>query len=135
MLRGVDVHRTDQAIEKQNVYIVYSDEALLGVFILLEEQSAWDAQLWGRETSDDIVYLHRVALGHQVHGKGSGKELVKAAIKVAKNKEKKIVRLDCISTNQYLNHFYSSIGFLLVEEHKRNEPHSQSSFNLYEKRL
>ena len=133
LLLGNDVHRTDRAIRNQNVYMAYLKEYYLGVFILLETQSSWDAELWGKDSEGHVTYLHRVALAEEAHGSGNGELLIKIAINRAIINGNRVIRLDCVANNHYLNQFYKDAGFVLVETNKEVSSNSQSKFNLYEK--
>lgn len=133
LLLGKDVHRTDRAIQNQNVYMAYSKENYLGVFILLETQSSWDAELWGKDSGIHTTYLHRVALAEEAHGSGNGELLLRVAMNKAVKNGNRVIRLDCIAENHYLNQFYKNAGFVLVETDKEVRYNRQSKFNLYEK--
>ncbi|MFC6464457.1 GNAT family N-acetyltransferase [Marinilactibacillus sp. GCM10026970] len=133
LLLGNDVHRTDRAILNQNVYMAYSKDIYLGIFILLETQSSWDAELWGEDSEGRVTYLHRVALAKEAHGSGNGKLLMRIAMNRAIRNGNRMIRLDCVADNHYLNQFYKDAGFTLVETDKKVSSNSHSKFNLYEK--
>lgn len=133
LLDGEDVHNTPEAIERGEVYLAEIDNQPAGMFVLWEEQSHWDKELWGEEHTRKYYYLHRITSGRSFHGQGVGQQLMEAAKKVAKEKGKEKIRLDCIADNQHLNDFYSSNKFKYydtVREFKSGD--YLFDFNLYE---
>ncbi|WP_161879479.1 GNAT family N-acetyltransferase [Alkalibacterium sp. MB6] len=132
LLKGEDVHNIERAIQRKEVFIVSDDEVVVGTFALWNTQTEWDKDLWGEDTSEDYLYLHRVALSPHAHGKNYGRSLLSAAKEVAKEQNKKEIRLDCIASNDYLNKFYQSNGFTFVktiEEYDNGE--GLQDYNIY----
>lgn len=132
LLNGKDVHDTPKAIERGEVYLAEIDKKPAGMFVLWDEQSEWDKGLWGKDSSKDHYYLHRITVARSFHGMGLGIDLVKAAIEIARKENKKQLRLDCIATNNFLNQFYPSCGFTFIKT-VYNHPGADeaSDFNLY----
>jgi GNAT superfamily N-acetyltransferase len=136
LLEGKDVHDTPKAIERGEVYLAELEGKPAGMFVLWDKQTEWDKGLWGEESTGEYYYLHRITVERSFHGKGLGKELVKAAISVAKEDGKKEVRLDCIEANKYLNQFYPSCGFEFVKTVYDHDGAAEAKdFNLYRKEL
>lgn len=111
LLKGEDVHNIEEAINRKEVYVVYLGDKVIGTFALWDQQTDWDIDLWTKEDTRDYYYLHRIALAKDSHGQNLGKELLRAVKQIARDTNKKAVRLDCIASNDYLNHFYKSNGF------------------------
>lgn len=111
LLKGEDVHNIEEAINREEVYLVYVEDKLIGTFALWDKQTGWDKDLWNENESRDYLYLHRIALSEDSHGKNLGKELLNSAKQIARDANKKGIRLDCIASNRHLNNYYQSNGF------------------------
>ncbi|MGB3161299.1 GNAT family N-acetyltransferase [Carnobacterium sp.] len=114
ILKGEDRHNTSEAIERGEVFVGMIDEQMAGMFVLWSQQSEWDQEFWGKELSDDYVYLHRLAVNRNFSGKGISKELLLEAKIYAKRRGFIAIRLDCIADNDYLNKLYQDAGFRYV---------------------
>lgn len=134
VLGGNDAHNTKARIEQDQVYIVENEtNDLVGVFILWDEQSPWDIDLWGREDTDEYAYLHRVAISRDYSGQSLGAPVVELAKKAAKENGKKAIRLDCRANLAPLNNLYQGTGFELVKVRKDYDSgDAVQDFNLYE---
>ena len=135
LLSGKDVHNTQRAIERNEVYLVKQDQQVMGMFVLWDEQSAWDKTLWGIDESHHTYYLHRITLTKNAHGKNLGKSLMEAALEISRIDQKEKVRLDCMADNLYLNTFYKKSGFKLLEVNKKVPEVNDNAYNLYEIQL
>ncbi|OJF91011.1 N-acetyltransferase [Alkalibacterium sp. 20] len=111
LLKGEDVHNIQEAIKRKEVYLVYHSDFLVGTFALWSKQTAWDEDFWGRDSTNDVLYLHRLALSEGEHGKNTGNLLLDKAKEVARLEKKSGLRLDCVASNRYLNAFYKNNEF------------------------
>ena len=111
LLKGEDVHNIEDAISRQEVFLAYRFNKIVGIFTLWSEQSIWDKDLWGEDNSKEFFYLHRLALATTEHGKGTGRILIDKAKNIALLENKKGLRLDCVASNSYLNKFYKNNNF------------------------
>ena len=114
LLKGEDVHNIEAAIDRQEVFLVYRSQNVVGTFALWSKQTDWDKDFWGEDESSDIFYLHRLALSADEHGKNSGNILLDKAKDITKAENKSGLRLDCVASNEYLNAFYRRNGFEFV---------------------
>ncbi|SFC21137.1 Acetyltransferase (GNAT) domain-containing protein [Alkalibacterium subtropicum] len=114
LLKGEDVHNIEGAIERQEVFLVYRSEKVVGTFALWSKQTTWDKDFWGKDETRDYYYLHRLALSADEHGRKSGSTLLDKAKEIAISENKSGLRLDCVASNYYLNSFYSKNGFVYV---------------------
>ncbi|GAA0481405.1 GNAT family N-acetyltransferase [Alkalibacterium sp. s-m-22] len=133
LLKGEDVHNIQAAVERKEVYLAYKDKSILGTFALWDKQTPWDIDLWGEEKSRKYLYLHRIALDSDQHGKNRGKFLLEAAQLIAKESGKQGIRLDCIAGNPNLNSFYQANEFEYVKTvHDYDNGEGLQDYNLYE---
>ncbi|EXJ24489.1 acetyltransferase, GNAT family [Alkalibacterium sp. AK22] len=133
LLKGEDVHNVRQAIERKQVFLAFTGKKPVGTFTLFDTQSEWDADLWSELKVENCVYLHRIAVEKSCHGKNVGAQLIEAAKRIASQKEKKAIRLDCIGNNSKLNAFYQANGFTYVSTVKDyNNGEGLQDYNLYE---
>ena len=114
ILKGEDRHDTAQAIKRGEVFIGKIDNQLAGMFVLWNQQSEWDEEFWGKDSSDDYLYLHRLAVQRNFSSQGVAKQFLFEAKHYAEKKGNSAIRLDCIADNVYLNALYQDAGFTLV---------------------
>ncbi|UFU00099.1 GNAT family N-acetyltransferase [Radiobacillus kanasensis] len=126
LLQGGDDEEIKQAISNQETYKVLHNNELIGTFSLLENQSEWDLHIWGEDSSENSLYLHRLAVVPEYMKHGIGTYILTWMENHFSN-EKVFLRLDCVADNKKLNSFYKVNGFELVGE---NDGHSK-----YQKRL
>lgn len=133
LLKGEDVHGVASAIERGEVYLVYAKSNLVGTLALWDKQTAWDSDLWGKDTSNEFYYLHRIAVEKKQHGKNRGKLLIDAAKKLCTTNNKEGIRLDCIASKPYLNSFYQANGFTYVKTiNDYDNGEGLQDYNLYQ---
>jgi ribosomal protein S18 acetylase RimI-like enzyme len=117
-------HFLEQCIARQEVWGVEDDNVFLAIFRLI-----WsDVETWGMDDGK-AGYIHTLA----VHRRASGRNVGRAAIDLAHDEVirngRHLVRLDCVSHNQFLKRYYEGIGFTFVREATVNS----TRLNLYEK--
>ncbi|MBB3114604.1 ribosomal protein S18 acetylase RimI-like enzyme [Paenibacillus phyllosphaerae] len=127
LLSGQDGHNMAGAITRGEVFVFEAGEALAGTFILMQEPSQWDLDLWGDEASgcSSAIYLHRLAINREFSGGGLGEAMMRWAEEGVSFTGKDRIRLDCIASNATLNRFYSGLGYTFKGE--------RDGFCLYEK--
>lgn len=121
ILEGKDIHQTDKAISRGEVFIFRSKEnnEIAGSVIMQNNASEWDISLWGEsaiKNDDQAVFLHRLVVARSYAGKGVGRKIMEWAEKFIHSSDKAVIKLDCISSNAKLNQFYTSCGYQLVGE-------------------
>lgn len=133
ILEGKDNHNTSEAIERGEVFYVTIEHQPVGMFILWDQQSEWDAALWKENPTTDYSYLHRLTIVREFAGQGVSELLLKEAKACAKAMGKKAVRLDCIADNPHLNKLYQHAGFSYKGQAKEIEADGhKTNFNLYQ---
>ncbi|MCC5894799.1 MAG: GNAT family N-acetyltransferase [Alkalibacterium sp.] len=133
LLKGEDVHNIQKAIEKKEVFLVYSNNEVIGTFALWDVQTEWDKDLWGTADHNNYYYLHRIAVDRSRPEKSKGRRLIEGAKEIAALNHKKGIRLDCIASNDRLNAFYSNHNFRYVNTVKDyDNGEGLQDYNLYE---
>ncbi|WP_026828242.1 GNAT family N-acetyltransferase [Exiguobacterium artemiae] len=68
----------------------------------------WDQTLW---SDNEGLYIHRIVVSETAKGQGIGTRLLHHVIAVAQA-EQETLRLDCLASNDFLNGYYASFGFV-----------------------
>lgn len=132
ILEGKDNHNTPLAIERGEVYYATVDNKIAGMFILWNKQSHWDREMWGNDTEQEWLYLHRVNIIRQYAGTTVVKQMIEAAKQIAVEKQARGIRLDCMAEKSYLNDLYQESGFSFVKRIKEYDTGvEKADFNLY----
>jgi len=131
LLRGEDSHRTEQAVERGNVFVLKNSEDIAAMVILLRQPSDWDIGLWGEEGSERAVYVHRLAINRDYAGQKLGAKMLDWASEGIRFAGKDRIRLDCIASNAALNAFYRRMGYAYAGESANGD----GSFSKFEKLL
>ncbi len=111
LLQGEDSHNTPEAIKRGEVYIFMQGSMLAGMVMLLQRESAWDAELWGEEGHESSIYLHRLNINRAAAGKNLGEQIVRWGRFRNPVCRKRSDWLDCIANNPKLNDFYRRCGY------------------------
>lgn len=133
ILERRDNHDVSSAIKRGEVYYATIAQKPAGMFILWPNQSDWDVELWGEEKDPQWLYLHRLTIRRQYSGTALSQHLIGAAKEIAKNKQKKGIRLDCMAERKYLNRLYLQAGFTFFKKAVDwNTGDEKADFNLYQ---
>lgn len=89
-------------IQAKELLITKQEEELTGVVGFFYDDERWDHD-------PHFIYLHHLAAS--THHPGTGKALLLACEKEAKNLGKLGIRLDCQKGNVKINEFYASLGY------------------------
>ncbi|SDZ37710.1 GNAT family N-acetyltransferase [Bacillus sp. 166amftsu] len=115
-----------QAVTNGETFVIKKNEKIVGTFTLYQSQSEWDQHIWGI-SSDNAVYLHRLAITRSEIGSSLGNDILQWIQNYIKSEGITLIRLDCVENNNKLNAFYLNSGF---EKVGINDEHSK-----FEKRL
>ena len=85
---------------------------ITGVVVLLDVDASWPDRL-----DTDAIYIHNFATDVQMTG--VGRMMLTEIEKIAKEKGKRYLRLDCDEENAFLNDYYQEKGFILQEGKSR----------------
>jgi ribosomal protein S18 acetylase RimI-like enzyme len=101
-----DSHVIGGDIENGNVYIMTSNEYIIGTFSLRNMSSNLSINI----SESNNLYLYRIAILPECQGKDAGCELIDYAVQISRNLGKSLY-LDCWAGNEKLKTFYSKAGF------------------------
>ncbi|GEP92382.1 Acetyltransferase (GNAT) family protein [Chitinophaga terrae (ex Kim and Jung 2007)] len=73
-----------------------------------------DPDIWQEKDTPDAIYIHRISVHPDHHGKGYVKKIVEWSKAYAKSLNKTLVRMDTTGGNDKLNNYYVSCGFTLL---------------------
>lgn len=97
-----------QEQKNQHLYVLTNGE-IAGAVVMLDEDERWP-----EKTASSALYLHNLVVSLSL--KGFGHRMLAEAEKVALQKEKEYVRLDCNDDNEFLNCFCESEGYVIAGE-------------------
>ena len=103
----LDVYPVDYYPRHQtlgNLYVLEENNSIIGAVVLLQEDGRWS-----EKTNQPAFYVHKLVADTRVSG--AGKEILLEVEKIARQRGKRFVRLDCAVDNRFLNHYYSSLGY------------------------
>lgn len=100
-------------IERQEMYLVYEDGALIAAFALTERQSEEYCEIsWQTGANDnEVAVIHLLAVAPSQQGRGLATKTLNAICQMAKHRGKKSLRLDAIETNVPAQRLYEKYGF------------------------
>lgn len=96
-------------IEKQHLYIL-KDEKIAAVIGLNEEKDInYEKVQW--DNKEKILFVHRLFTPYSRRSEGFGKEAIKHAVALAKEKNMNGIHLDTFHKNKVAHKFYEGLGF------------------------
>lgn len=103
----------DDRIRQGEFYTVSIDNSVVAAFRLI-----WsDLATWGCD-DEQAGYVHTLAVHRKARGQNLGASAIAWASEKAAMRGRRYLRLDCISTNDFLADYYSKLGFSLIREAK-----------------
>ena len=123
------------AIEKETLYIERCGERIAGAMVVNQNYNeAYQYANWPYEVEEgEYLVIHMLGVHSDFAGRGFAKQLVRFAIDIASETEKKAVRLDVLKGNIPANRLYESFGFSYVETIPMfYEDTGRMEFDLYE---
>lgn len=105
----------EQDVKNRNVYILTSDNLLVGTFSLKDVDTSWLPFV-----KENSMYLYRIAILPEYQGKNTGMHITDYACKLSKNLQKTLY-LDCWAGNEKLRDFYSKAGFNFCGDFPEND--------------
>lgn len=110
------------AMKKYSLYIVKNQKEIIGAFLLKYENEKY----W--KDKEKSVYLEHFVT--KVGNKGVGEIILNFIQKLAKEKELKYLRLECMRINPKINKYYKNHGF--QDKGQSDEPYE---YRLWEKEI
>ena len=106
-----------EAIEQHNQFVGVEDEKIICTYIL--DHNRDDAYLtapWKVEASlEETVILHALRVLPEYSGRGYGKRLVEHAVRTARERKQKAIRLDVIIGNTVPEKMFLKYGFEYID--------------------
>lgn len=119
-----------EAIERGETFLARRDGRVVATISL-----QWmDELFWGTSPAD-AGYVHRLAVATRAHGSGIGRRLLAWAERVAIERGRSLIRLDCACENPRLRAYYEALGFSLRGEKTLTGRWGTYCAALYEKAL
>ncbi len=106
-----------EAIYSGSQFVGVEDGKIIAAYIMNHDcDSAYHTVQWHIDAAEnEVVVLHALRVLPDYGGRGYSKQLVEHAIRTAKSREQKAIRLDCIVGNDVPVKVYTSFGFEYVD--------------------
>ncbi len=100
-------------IGEGSLYLYEEGDVIVGAMVVTPYQGEdYHAITWRQDVADDqVAVIHMLAVNPDRQGEGIGAEMVRSAIRMAQESEKKSVRLDALSSNRPAHRIYERLGF------------------------
>lgn len=119
LLDGVDSHNTKYRITNNEVMVYEYNNKIIGAVILIQDQSTWDIELWGKDNANTkVFYIHRLMVSNEFNGMNCGSHMLKHIECIAENLYISLLRLDYLNSNKFLKQFYTINGFTVIKKHQ-----------------
>ena len=135
-------HPTDEAlrsfIENGEMYLLADGGTVAGmVAIVMHQGTDYEDIPWTEKLENDqVATLHLLAVCPEYRGRALGNTILVLAGELAKQQEKKAVRLDVLESNLPAQRMYEKVGFVYRgKQHWYAENTGWTDFLLYEKPL
>jgi len=105
------------AIEQHNQFVGTEDGRIVAAYIMNHDcDPAYDLVTWQIQADrQEVMTLHALRVLPEYGGRGYSKKLVEHAIRTARNRHQKAIRLDCIEGNDIPQKMYQSFGFRYID--------------------
>ncbi|MDG4794590.1 GNAT family N-acetyltransferase [Micromonospora sp. WMMD1082] len=101
--------RIADAIGRGECFVLTDDSRIVAT-VIIDELA--DPEFWQDEDDPgDALYVHRMIVSRNYAGRGIGENLVDFALRLARKRGKKWLRLDAWRTNPALHEYYRQLGF------------------------
>jgi ribosomal protein S18 acetylase RimI-like enzyme len=105
------------------VFLAKLNGKIAGTFII-----CWsDPDIWEELDNIETGYIHKLTVNRILKGLGIGQFLLSWAEEYLNGKDKKLLRLDCMTKNIRLNQYYQELGYRYIRSK------IDWNINLYEK--
>ena len=105
-----------ESLQKGELYTLRENGVLCACVILNEEcNEGYNGLPWCISCEADEIWIpHALAVDPSIQGKGIGRRLMTEIRQAAKQKGKKVIRLDILGTNERAERLYTGVGFRFV---------------------
>jgi ribosomal protein S18 acetylase RimI-like enzyme len=105
-----ELERVLDDIENNRQFVIKIDQGVMGSVTVTEE----DPLVWG----DDLpaLYIHRLVVARNFKGQNVGNIIVDHVERMAIQRQKLALRLDCWANNDRLKRYYERLGFKQIRD-------------------
>jgi GNAT superfamily N-acetyltransferase len=107
----VSVEGLKSSYRIEESFIAHQKNKPIGCMFLLES----DPEFWPEIDDHSSLFLHKLAVLQEFHGKGVGNKMLEWASEYAKRQGKLWLRLECDGSRPKLKEIYETFGFRLVD--------------------
>ena len=125
-------------IKEGSMYLYRKHDVIAGAMaVTMYQGEDYHTIEWSLQIADDeAAVIHILAVGPDSQGEGIGTEMIREAIRIAKMKGKKSVRLDALASNTPAHRIYERIGFeYRGKQHLFAENTGWTDFNFFEHQM
>jgi len=98
-------------VENGSLYIIKVKGVCIGTITIDKQQESVFEKVNWKNTTDNFLVIHRIAVFPTWQKKGIGRKLIEFAEEYAKTNNLKSIRLDVASSSEHLIKLYKSIGY------------------------
>lgn len=106
-----DYFKLLKEVERESLFMVKTKGVCIGTITIDEKQEEVFNDVEWKNTSENFLVIHRIAVFPSWQKKGVGRKLIEFAEEFAKDNNFKSIRLDVSSSSEHLIKLYKSIGF------------------------
>lgn len=107
-------------IQNQLLFKIIRDDDIVCIFSICYR----DTLIWREKENGDAIYLHRIVLNQKFKGEKIFQKILDWAIKFAREKKLKYIRMDTWANNKKIIDYYQSYSFAFIENY--TTPDTQS---------
>ena len=100
-------------IDEESMYLYRESGAIVGAMaVTMYQGEDYHAIEWTQQVADDkVAVIHILAVSPDAQGKGIGSEMIREAIRLARDKGMLAIRLDALASNTPAHKIYERLGF------------------------
>jgi mannose-6-phosphate isomerase-like protein (cupin superfamily) len=100
-------------IHNGHLYKIIRNKEIIGIFSICFS----DELIWREKENSDAIYLHRIVLNQKFKGEKIFQHVLEWAIRLAKDRKLKSIRMDTWADNEKIIIYYKSYGFKFIENY------------------
>lgn len=124
-----------EAARAGNLYLGYWNKQIAGAFILSHNQDEGYSRVhWTRDVpAEKVAVVHLLAVRRDLKGLEIGTQLLREAVRIAKERGDEVVRMDTLTYNEPVQRLYEKFGFVCCGDVEIYYPTTGSvPFRMYE---
>ncbi len=100
-------------IDEGSMYLYRENDAIVGAMaVTMYQGEDYHAIEWSKQVPDDkVAVIHILAVSPDSQGKGIGSEMIREAIRLARDRGMLAIRLDALASNTPAHKIYECLGF------------------------